>query len=241
MRPRRFPLSLLVLLVLPFAGCGRAGLPLGAETGDRDYVRGQELKSQERETEALAAFLRVIESRGSAGAPESHLEAGLLSEQRLRDPIAAIYHYRKYLELAPTSPQAPFVRDHIDAALRDFARTLPGQPLDSQSAELLATVEALKKENAQLRAQPGQPARVAVTPAAQSRGSVTPPVGPAPPPPNQSPATRRHAVAAGDTLSKIARQYYGDSNKWRQIYEANRDVMKDENRLPSIGTELKIP
>jgi nucleoid-associated protein YgaU len=235
------PLPVFALLALLLLGCGRGGLPPGAEASERDYARGQELKSQGRETEALAAFLRVIEARGSAGAPESHLEAGLLSEQPLRDPVAAVYHYRKFIELAPTSPQAPLVRDRIDAALRDFARTLPGQPLDSQSAELLATVEALKRENAQLRAQSGQTARVTVAPTPPPRGPTMPPVGPAPPPPNQSSSTRRHAVAAGDTLSRIARQYYGDSTKWRQIYEANRDVMKDEDRLPAIGTQLKIP
>ncbi len=248
MRPRRLPLLVPALLALLLAACGQNGAHLpGAETGERDYTRAQELKSQGREQEALMAFLRVIDARGAAGAPESHLEAGLLSEQKLRDPVAAVYHYRKFLELAPASPQAPLVRDHIDAALRDFARTLPGLPLDSQSGELTATVTRLQAENRQLRDQlgdraPPQPRQtVTVAPAPPPRGSVAPPVGPAPPPPGQGPAARKHTVATGDTLSKIAQQYYGDRTKYHQIFEANRDVMKDENHLPAIGTALKIP
>lgn len=235
-------LFLAVLMLL--TACGRPGaLPLASETSNGDYERAQELKRQGREQEALALFLRVIDTRGTAGAPESHLEAGVLCEQKLRDPVTAVYHYRKFLELAPTSPQAPLVRDRIDSALRDFARTLPGQPLDNQSAELLATIEALKKENAQLRTQLGQTPRqtVNIAPAPPVRSNPAPPVGPAPPPPSVNATTRKHTVASGDTLSKIAQQYYGDRSKFQQIFEANRDVMSDPNRLPKVGTELKIP
>jgi nucleoid-associated protein YgaU len=82
---------------------------------------------------------------------------------------------------------------------------------------------------------------VNIAPAPPVRSNPAPPVGPAPPPPSVNATTRKHTVASGDTLSKIAQQYYGDRSKFQQIFEANRDVMSDPNRLPKVGTELKIP
>ncbi len=263
MRPRFILLGLPVLLALLLTtGCGGdRSLLLTAETNDSNYGRGKELLKRGQDHEALAAFLKVIATRGDDAAPESHLEAGLLYAEKLKDPIAAIYHYRKFCELVPASPQTPLVRQQIDAALRDFARTLPGQPLENQSAGLLATAERLQAENKQLRDQlsamtggrSGRPSgpTTLFTPASTPYQS---PIRPAPPPPTSTrsepvplpaapaaPITRKHVVATGDTLSKIALQYYGDRSKYLKIFEANHDVMKNENKLPPIGTELKIP
>jgi nucleoid-associated protein YgaU len=53
-------------------------------------------------------------------------------------------------------------------------------------------------------------------------------------------APRTYTVVKGDTLSKIAKQFYGDANKWRRIHEANRDVIKDPDRI-FPGQVFKIP
>jgi nucleoid-associated protein YgaU len=51
---------------------------------------------------------------------------------------------------------------------------------------------------------------------------------PAPTPaPTPAAQPRTYTVAKGDTLSKIAKQHYGDANTWRRIYDANRDILKD--------------
>ena len=47
-------------------------------------------------------------------------------------------------------------------------------------------------------------------------------------------------VKSGDTLSGLAARIYGDSNKFRIIYEANRDILSSPNRI-SVGVILKIP
>jgi len=144
-------------IVLAFAlvgaGCGPGeSLGLSAETDDAAYREGQQLVKQGRPQEALATFLRVIARRGEAS-PESHLEAGLIYKQHIKDPIAAIYHFRKYLEQQPNSRQAPLVRQQIEAAKRDFGRTLPNQPLDSREVRLdgFDQRERLERENEQLR------------------------------------------------------------------------------------------
>ena len=44
----------------------------------------------------------------------------------------------------------------------------------------------------------------------------------------------------GDTLSAIAKKYYGDANKYPRIFEANREVIKDAN-LIFPGQKIRIP
>ena len=52
--------------------------------------------------------------------------------------------------------------------------------------------------------------------------------------------TNIYVVVKGDSLSRIAQRAYGDGNKWRKIYEANRDVIKDPD-LIYPGQSLRIP
>jgi nucleoid-associated protein YgaU len=52
--------------------------------------------------------------------------------------------------------------------------------------------------------------------------------------------TRSYTVKAGDTLSKIAKAYYGDANQYSKIFEANRDKLKDPDKI-SPGQVLVIP
>ena len=49
-----------------------------------------------------------------------------------------------------------------------------------------------------------------------------------------------YEVAAGDTLSKIAKQFYGDANKYMKIFEANKDQLSDPNKI-EVGQKLRIP
>ena len=51
---------------------------------------------------------------------------------------------------------------------------------------------------------------------------------------------RAYTVVAGDTLSKIARQFYGDPKLYPRIFEANRDQLSDPDRI-KVGQKLKIP
>ena len=49
-----------------------------------------------------------------------------------------------------------------------------------------------------------------------------------------------YTVAKGDTLSKIAKKFYGDSKQWRRIFEANKDTIENPD-LIYPGQVLKIP
>jgi NitT/TauT family transport system substrate-binding protein len=53
-------------------------------------------------------------------------------------------------------------------------------------------------------------------------------------------AAQQYTVKPGDTLSKLAGQFYNSPDKWEKIYEANRDLLKNPNYI-YIGMKLTIP
>ena len=213
---RSLLLPLLGALVVGLAGCGDSErLSYATEADEPAYREGTALLKSGRKQEALSSFLKVIAKRGD-DAPESHLEVGLLYLQHINDPLSALYHFKKYLALRPNSPQAPLVKQRIDAATREFARTLPAQPLENQlqRVDLVATLERFRQENESLKQEladlkagrggaalgtPGDPAAGRFSfstdsiPVVQTR--PPPPVrSPAPPGPRVTPAPARAAA-----------------------------------------------
>lgn len=53
-------------------------------------------------------------------------------------------------------------------------------------------------------------------------------------------APQTYTVAKGDSLSKIAKKTLGNANRWREIFEANRDQL-DNPDLIQPGQVLKLP
>ena len=49
-----------------------------------------------------------------------------------------------------------------------------------------------------------------------------------------------YTVKAGDTLSKIAKQHYGNANAYMKIFEANKGILQDPDKI-QVGQVLKIP
>ena len=51
---------------------------------------------------------------------------------------------------------------------------------------------------------------------------------------------RTYTVQSGDTLSKIAKQFYGNANDYNKIFEANQDKLDSPDKI-DVGQELVIP
>jgi nucleoid-associated protein YgaU len=49
-----------------------------------------------------------------------------------------------------------------------------------------------------------------------------------------------YVVQSGDSLSKIAKRFYGDANFYPKIFEANRDHLSDPDKI-KVGQTLKLP
>ncbi len=69
-----------------------------------------------------------------------------------------------------------------------------------------------------------------VTGGGSSAAPATPPAG----------GAQSYTVKSGDSLSKIAKHFYGDASKWHRIFEANRDKIKNPD-LIHPGQEFTIP
>ncbi len=57
---------------------------------------------------------------------------------------------------------------------------------------------------------------------------------------NPEPEAQWHTVVAGDNLSKIAKKFYGDANKYPVIFEANKPMLKHPDKIYP-GQMLRIP
>ena len=57
---------------------------------------------------------------------------------------------------------------------------------------------------------------------------------------SSSTANKVYVVVSGDSLSKIAKREYGDAGAWTRIFEANKDILKDPDKI-FPGQKLKIP
>ncbi len=49
-----------------------------------------------------------------------------------------------------------------------------------------------------------------------------------------------YEIVSGDTLSAIAKKFYGKSSEYPRIFEANREVIKDPNKI-YVGQKIRIP
>ncbi len=143
--------SVAVLYILVAGGCDIGKENIVKETNETHFVRGQDELRRGNVSEAMSAFLKVVEKRKDA--PESHFELGRIYLDNMNDPIQAIYHFKKFLELKPNSQISPMVRQLIDTAQKKFAASLPESPFESnvRRMELEELLQKLQKENLELK------------------------------------------------------------------------------------------
>ena len=58
--------------------------------------------------------------------------------------------------------------------------------------------------------------------------------------PEPAPEVEYYTIVSGDTLSKIAKQHYGNAMDYPKLFEANREVIKDPD-LIYPGQKIRIP
>ena len=255
--------SLASLYILTAGGCDFGKSEAVKETSETHFVRGQDELRRGNVSEAMSAFLKVTEKRKDA--PESHFELGRIYLDNMNDPIQAIYHFRKFLELKPNSQVSPMVRQMINTAQKKFAASLPESPFENnvRRMELEELLQKVQKENLELKQRldaaadmidslkASQNVSVARVQSSSSR-SEAPSQNTAAQVPERgssasatAPQVRRdtpssYVVQPGDTLSNISRKVYGRKSRWREIYNANRDRMATPESLKP-GQVLRIP
>lgn len=230
---RKISYAALSAALVLLAGCGRnAGTPDEREERDPLVKTGVAYMDQNRWDEAEKAFKEALDADPTMAKP--HLDLALIYQQYKPNYIHALYHYDRYLELRPDSGKAEFIREQRAKVLRALeVKTIQDSPevkkVVAEAQRLMAENDALKKKLA------GTAPAPATTP--------TPPTdSPVRTAAQQKPATGHqiYTVVAGDTLTKIAAKFYGDSAGWEPIFEANRDSLSSPGAL-RVGQTLVIP
>lgn len=258
---RRFlPFAIAILMGLS-AGCERTGSVSDADTErEVNYQRAKNLNEQHDFRGAAEFYKKALSANPDLA--NAHLELGLLCDDKLGDPIAAIYHYRRFLELRPDSAKRQLVEDFIERAKLSLATKLPQSPMVDpvEWTRLQNEKAALLQENAMLRtrvAELEKATSAAETPVAPVPASA--PVATTAPAPaagvimaappmtltsesatTESSRVRLYVVQRGDTLQSLALRYYGTRSGWEKIYQANRSGLSSKDQL-KVGQQLVIP
>jgi len=249
-----------LLLAALVYGCSESvTLEVLDETEDPIYRRAKDLLARDLNSEALSNFNKLIAKRDGI-APESHLEAGLIHLNHIKDPISAIYHFKRYIAVKQRERQSTQrdagmerVEDLISTAKKELLMTVDAQ---DYRLKLLDTIEQLRAENESMKSQlqefrkresSGTISSGALLQGPDSSGiadnsSAQSGVGLEPSRLDlaSSEGRRIYTVQARDSLYKISRQMYGDPSRWREILEANRGVLPSESDLQP-GMQLIIP
>lgn len=123
----------------------------------------------------------------------------------------------------------------IDVAFDDGCVTLSGECDSQKTKELAILLAGNVKGVARVVADDLVPG-AAAAPAPRSAA----PSNAAPAVQNAVESVEYYEIKSGDTLSAIAKQYYGKASAYMKIFEANREVIKDPNKIYP-GQKIRIP
>lgn len=63
---------------------------------------------------------------------------------------------------------------------------------------------------------------------------------PKPKPEEPEETVEYYEIVSGDTLGAVAKRFYGNASKYTKIFEANRDILSDPNKIYP-GQKIRIP
>jgi|GEM_PF-1066309 len=217
---------LLAAVVLLLAGCNQKDSMKEAMNSAEKRVKLGDYKG------AIEFYEGALD--GTTKSADIYYKIGMLYDDKLKEPLHAIHHYDRYLEIAP---EGGYIKE-VKIARGDCERRLQARVTQGGFMTLSEGVR-LKNENESLRKIIAE-LRSPKTPAA---ARVADPTAKDPLPPG----SREHTVAKGDTLASIALKYYKSRAYASQIKDANfnqlegKDIIKPGQVLiiPEIGKPKK--
>ena len=175
--------------------------------------------------EAVRAYEDALD--GTVKTAEVHYKLGVLYDDKLKMPLAAIHHYDRYLELVPTDGRSKEAR----AARAECEKRLN---LAFKDGGLMTTAEAarMRNENERLRKDLVELQNAKPTP---------PPHSPSPGGTDKmTPGARSHVVEKGETLASISFKYYRNRANSSRIKTANFNQLGGKDIIKP-GMTLIIP
>ena len=241
-----------ILIAAGLCGCAPDSGNQADEETEPHFLNGRKLASQMDYDGAVEAYEKAVEVNPHSAA--AHFELAWLYEGKENDPAAAIYHYERFLKLAPNSGKAEVAQAHINNCKLALAET--ASAIAPISASVQRDLEKLLQENKELKTELTQlqalyqhaqamasnaaPQTVAADanlprPVAGVTGVQGRAVQGAGPSSGAPVSARTHTVQAGDTLMAIARKY---GISLAALEAANPQVRP--TRL-AVGSVLKLP
>jgi len=226
-----------------------AASALRAETADSQQRLVQAQKTAQA-AGATVAELTVAQEKLSGEWKElqKELVALRLDQSRLAQSETARQEAeQKMAALSAAAEQLSLAQRDLAASRVEITRL--NETVQALDRDRTTRVAQLQQENSAMgaRLRQAQGTLDQIASAARMMNGGTPTAAPLPPVPTVAGAAvvptvapRIHAVTEGDSLTRISMRYYGTSNRWQEIYDANRELLKGENVLRP-GQRLKIP
>jgi len=173
---------------------------------------------------------------GTPKTAESDYSMALIFDDQLDDPVAALDHFKRYLELVPTGPHAADAKSFASQDEFKLVNTLSkGNFMPQQDAVRLKNQNfALQKELTDLRKQVAdmrEEVKVSTGKGGHEEDPIEKPI---------PPGARTYTVESGDTLRSISRMYYKTPTRWQDIQDANFGPLDGTVKL-KVGMNLVIP
>ena len=222
-------LSLLLAALTLLAGCNRMITPRGSQAmkdADRRAAEGDFLHAVNLYESALD---------GSAAAADVHYKLALLYDDKLKEPLNALHHFKRYLALAPKGAHAEEARTFMKRGELELVTSLSGDSVVTR-----AEAARLKNENLNLRKELEERSAQARVAAANEKANPRGSDKAAAAGKTGKSAPRSHVVQAGDTLFSLSRKYYDSPDRWKDIRRANQKSVDASGKL-KVGQTLKIP
>lgn len=223
---RAFTLSALTALALAGGGCEK----LFQKDSERTLDAGDKKATAGDYRMAIKFYESALD--GTARTADVHYKIAMLYDDKLHEPVDALHHFNRYLELAPEGSHAKEAKSHQKEAMLRLSETLSRGALITQPEAV-----RIKQENLDLRMQivklKGQRATPAPASGPALKGSevVQKPI---------PPGAKTYTVQRGDTLGSIAAKVYKNKARWPQIRDANFTGAKGTPPIRA-GQELMIP
>ena len=212
---------LLLSAVILLAGCGKSD-----ERNHPLFQKAERAQSAGNGTEAAELFNELLNRRPRS--VYAHLRLAAVYDELLNEPLAATFHYRKYLELMPDAPDADDVRAWLKACEKRFYESMKAKLEPPEPIPPVPESENSASEKA--APQPGQTADNAPKSAAAA-SEPTP----------QSAASAAEAEAAAKEIAELKKQLSQHQVRYKLLQQELEKLRKNATPASVLSTGNNPP
>ena len=228
--------SCAALMLVALTGCDQ----LFQNHAERDLADAEQKYSSGDYPDAVLLYEAALD--GTPKTAEAHYKLALIYDDKLNQPMSAIHHFQRYLDLDPAGSHVKDTQRFLkEVRLKLAAASGNGATVTQDEAVRLKNDNlALRKKNMELRAD--------LENASKARAAAFKAMGPKAgllfkQEQVQKPlvdGVRTYTVEPGDTLASISRKFYKGSGRWKDIQDANFNALEGTAKLKP-GMTLMIP